>query len=132
MNDTNHESLILKNIEDGILTLTINRPKQLNALNSRVISELSREIDSAEKNFNIKLADSEEILMEARLRIGSRDRLPMAGCIDKNVYVLGALGTRGFSLAPILGDYIASLINHSPNPISSGIALAIDPLRFKD
>jgi enoyl-CoA hydratase len=55
MNDTNHESLILKNIEDGILTLTINRPKQLNALNSRVISELSREIDSAEKNFNIKV-----------------------------------------------------------------------------
>ena len=89
-------------------------------------------IARTEKNFNIKLADSEEILMEARLRIGSRDRLPMAGCIDKNVYVLGALGTRGFSLAPILGDYIASLINHSPNPISSGIALAIDPLRFKD
>ena len=55
MNDTNHESLILKSLEDGILTLTINRPKQLNALNSRVISELSREIDSAEKNFNVKV-----------------------------------------------------------------------------
>jgi len=55
MNDTNHESLILKSLEDGILTLTINRPKQLNALNSRVISELSREIDSAEKDFNVKV-----------------------------------------------------------------------------
>ena len=48
MNDTNHEILIVKNLEDGILTLTINRPKQLNALNSAVIADLSKEIDSAE------------------------------------------------------------------------------------
>ena len=85
-----------------------------------------------EKNFNIKLSGSEEMLMEARLRIGSKDRLPIAGSIEKNIYVLGALGTRGFSLAPILGDYIASLMNGSANPISTGIAVAIDPLRFKD
>ena len=26
----------------------------------------------------------------------------------------------------------ASLVNNSPSPISSGIALAIEPLRFKD
>jgi glycine/D-amino acid oxidase-like deaminating enzyme len=42
------------------------------------------------------------------------------------------LGSRGFSLGPILGEYIASLINNSPSPISTGLALSIDPLRFKD
>ena len=55
MNDTNHETLIVKSLEEGILTLTINRPKQLNALNSSVIAELSNEIDSAEKDANVKV-----------------------------------------------------------------------------
>ncbi len=85
-----------------------------------------------DKNFKIKLAGTSNMLMEARLRAGSKDRLPLAGKIEENVYVLGALGSRGFSLGPILGEYIASLINNSPSPISAGIALAIEPLRFKD
>jgi len=55
MNDTNRETLILKSLEEGILTLTINRPKQLNALNSAVIAELSNEIDSAEKDAEVKV-----------------------------------------------------------------------------
>ena len=54
------------------------------------------------------------MLMEARLRTGSKDRLPLAGKIEENVYALGALGSRGFSLGPILGEYIASLINNTP------------------
>ena len=91
--------------------------------------ELVKRID---KNFKIKLAGASNMLMEARLRTGSKDRLPLAGKIEKNVYALGALGSRGFSLGPILGEYIASLINNTPSPISAGIALAIEPLRFKD
>jgi tRNA 5-methylaminomethyl-2-thiouridine biosynthesis bifunctional protein len=58
--------------------------------------------------------------------------LPLAGKIEENIYIIGALGSRGFSLGPLLGDYVASLVNNSPSPISSGIALAIEPLRFKD
>ena len=72
------------------------------------------------------------MLMKAHLRIGSKDRLPLAGKIEENIYTIGALGSRGFSLGPLLGDYVASLINNSPSPISSGLALAIEPLRFKD
>ncbi len=89
-------------------------------------------IARTEKNFNVTLVGSENMLMEARMRIGSKDRLPLAGKIEENVYAIGALGSRGFSMGPILGDYIASLINNSPNPLSSGIALAIEPLRFRD
>ena len=83
------------------------------------------------KNFNIDLVGVKDMLMEARIRVGSKDRLPLAGPIEKNVYAIGALGSRGFTLGPILGEYIASLINNSPMPISGGVALAIDPLRFK-
>ena len=84
------------------------------------------------KNFKTDLISEPGILMEARLRTGSNDRLPLAGKIEENVYALGALGSRGFSLGPILGEHIASLINNTPSPISSGIAIAIEPLRFKD
>ena len=91
--------------------------------------DLVKRID---KNFKIKLAGASNMLMEARLRTGSKDRLPLAGKIEENVYVIGALGSRGFSLGPILGEYISSLINNTPSPISAGIALAIEPLRFKD
>ena len=84
------------------------------------------------KNFQTDLISEPGILMEARLRTGSKDRLPLAGKIEENVYALGALGSRGFSLGPILGEHIASLINNTPSPISSGIAVAIEPLRFKD
>ena len=72
------------------------------------------------------------MLMTANFRVGSKDRLPIAGKIADQIYVIGSLGSRGFSLAPLLGEFIASQINNSPSPISSGIALAIDPLRFKD
>ena len=55
MNDSNQESLIVTRIDEGILTLTINRPKQLNALNSAVIFELSKEINAAEKNSDVQV-----------------------------------------------------------------------------
>ena len=37
------ENYILSNAEDGVLTLTINRPNQLNALNSEVIAAEAHE-----------------------------------------------------------------------------------------
>ena len=101
--------------------------------NMDISYEVGKElVKKINKNFKVNLAGTENMLMEARLRTGSKDRLPLAGKIQENVYVIGALGSRGFSLGPILGEYIASLINNSPSPISSGIALAIEPLRFID
>ena len=89
-------------------------------------------IKRTNKNFNVTLKGADNMQMTANFRVGSKDRLPLAGKIEKNIYAIGGLGSRGFSLGPILGEYIASLINNSPSPISSGIALAIEPLRFKD
>lgn len=48
MSETNNEELILRNLDGGFLTLTINRPKQLNALNSSVINLLSKFIEEAQ------------------------------------------------------------------------------------
>ena len=89
-------------------------------------------IKRTNKNFDITLAGIDTMVMKANYRVGSKDRLPLAGKIEENIYAIGGLGSRGFSLGPILGEHVASLINNSPSPISSGIALAVEPLRFKD
>ena len=100
--------------------------------NTDVCYEAGHElIQRTNKNFNIALTNSDNMLMKANLRVGSKDRLPLAGKMQENIYAIGGLGSRGFSLGPILGEHVASLINNSPSPISSGIALAIEPLRFK-
>lgn len=49
------ENTILSDLEGGILTLTINRPKQLNALNSQVIAALSKEIVEAQSNDDVRI-----------------------------------------------------------------------------
>jgi len=41
-------SLVLKSLEDGILTLTINRPEALNALNRNIIDALSAALEAAQ------------------------------------------------------------------------------------
>jgi enoyl-CoA hydratase len=47
---------ILTSLEDGILTISINRPDKLNALNKQVIEELSIAIDDVITNGEIKCA----------------------------------------------------------------------------
>jgi tRNA 5-methylaminomethyl-2-thiouridine biosynthesis bifunctional protein len=91
-------------------------------------------ISRTERNFKVNLGSIDGALSEVRLRLGSKDRLPIAGKIsnDQNIYAIGALGSRGFSLAPLMGELIASQISQSPNPVSTGIALSIDPMRFID
>jgi enoyl-CoA hydratase len=45
---------LLTSIENNILTLTINRPDKLNALNNEVLTELNTVLDEIEKNDEIK------------------------------------------------------------------------------
>jgi len=47
---------LLTNLENGIFTITINRPDKLNALNKTVIEELANAIDEIYKNAEIKSA----------------------------------------------------------------------------
>jgi enoyl-CoA hydratase len=48
-------SLVLKSHEDGILTLTINRPEALNALNRNVIDALSAALEAAQDNPEVRV-----------------------------------------------------------------------------
>lgn len=48
-------SLVLKTLEDGILTLTIHRPEALNALNGNVIDALSAALEAAQENREVRV-----------------------------------------------------------------------------
>ena len=48
------DSLILQHKSDGILTITIQRPQALNALNAEVIKQLAEAIDVAQTDSEVK------------------------------------------------------------------------------
>ena len=58
------------------------------------------------------------------------DRRPIAGRIGDGVYILGALGARGFTLAPLLGDLLAADILGRPVPMPRLQRAGILPVRY--
>ena len=50
----NYQNIITKN-EDAVLTITINRPDKLNALNAQTISELGHAISDAQSDLSVRL-----------------------------------------------------------------------------
>jgi tRNA 5-methylaminomethyl-2-thiouridine biosynthesis bifunctional protein len=88
------------------------------------------------------------------VRCVARDRLPLAGrfaCVDRDLapavrqrgahladlprrpgaFGLLALGSRGLTLAPLLGELVAAQINGEPWPVEKDLAAAVDPARFQ-
>lgn len=79
----------------------------------------------------------------------SADRLPVAGALPlppaelpprrdqarwlprlPGLYVLGALGGRGLTLAPLLGRLLAAQITGTPQPLERDLVDAVDPARW--
>ena len=46
------------------------------------------------------------------------------------LYLLSALGSRGLTLAPLLGEVLAAWVSGAPLPLASSLLDAIDPARF--
>ena len=84
--------------------------------------------------------DASTLQSRAALRATTQDRAPIAGALPDaergpgarhdGVYVLGGLGARGLTLAPLLGETIASLMRDEPQALSGPALDAIDPVRF--
>jgi tRNA 5-methylaminomethyl-2-thiouridine biosynthesis bifunctional protein len=66
------------------------------------------------------------------VRATTRDYLPLAGQVaaHSGVWVLTGLGSRGFCLAPLLAEHLASTIVGSPSPLPHALAALVDPGRF--
>lgn len=66
----------------------------------------------------------------AATRATTTDYLPLAGAWSESLYVLTGLGSRGFTLAPLLAEHIAADILGAPSPLPQRLADLVAPSRF--
>jgi tRNA 5-methylaminomethyl-2-thiouridine biosynthesis bifunctional protein len=64
-------------------------------------------------------------------RASTPDRNPIMGHLGDRIYCLGALGARGMTFAPLLGDMLAAEIGGMPVSLARDIRNALDPFRFR-
>lgn len=66
----------------------------------------------------------------AAIRATTPDRLPIAGEVAPGLHVLTGLGSRGFCVAPLLGEHLAAAITGAPSPLPGDLADRLSPTRF--
>ncbi|HVY35626.1 MAG TPA: FAD-dependent 5-carboxymethylaminomethyl-2-thiouridine(34) oxidoreductase MnmC [Caulobacteraceae bacterium] len=67
----------------------------------------------------------------AEIRAATPDRMPLAGALGPDgLYVLGGLGSRGFTTAPVLGEHIAAQICGAPSPLPADVCALLNPGRI--
>ena len=67
----------------------------------------------------------------AALRAATPDHAPIAGVLAPGLMVLGGLGGRGFTLAPLLAEHLAAQALGAPSPLPRPLALAVGGRTFK-
>lgn len=67
----------------------------------------------------------------ARVRATTRDHLPLAGAVPglPGTFVLGGLGSRGLTWAPLLGEHVAALVSGVASPLPADLAALVTPGR---
>lgn len=66
----------------------------------------------------------------AAVRAATPDRLPLCGEIGPQLFVLGGLGSRGFSFAPLLAEHLAATLAGAPSPLPREASALVAPARF--
>jgi tRNA 5-methylaminomethyl-2-thiouridine biosynthesis bifunctional protein len=70
-----------------------------------------------------------DLTHRARIRATTPDHLPICGELQPGLWVLGGLGSRGFTTAPLLGDHLAARLLGTPSPLPADLAALVDPTR---
>jgi len=71
-------------------------------------------------------------LGRASIRAATPDQLPIAGAVAPGLMALGGLGSRGFTLAPLLAEHVAALALGAPSPLPTPLARIVAPERFAE
>jgi tRNA 5-methylaminomethyl-2-thiouridine biosynthesis bifunctional protein len=77
-----------------------------------------------------RFARETELASRASVRAATRDRMPLAGELQPGLFVLGGLGGRGFTTAPLLAEHVAGLALGLPSPLPHSLGAAVAPGRF--
>jgi enoyl-CoA hydratase len=100
---------LLTDLQDGILTITINRPEKMNALNKDVISDLGKALDEA-------FADTG---VQSIILTGAGEKAFVAGADISEFSGLGA--AEGSALAKRGQDDVFSKIENAPKPVVAAV-----------
>ena len=122
----NHSGYVLPQV-NGITWLGSSYEKTKHLMSSEEIQEsiLSR----ASEVFK-NIGSSKDIIEWSGIRSTLPDRMPLAGAMDNNVFVIGGLASRGLSFAPLLAEIIACEISGLSSPVSKKILASLSPNRF--
>ncbi len=66
----------------------------------------------------------------AAVRAATADYLPIAGEVAPGLFVLTGLGSRGFTMAPLLGEHVAAAALGAPSPLPARAQALVSPDRF--
>lgn len=100
---------LLTEVQDGTMTITINRPEKMNALNKDVIEELGKAIDEAKNNADVK----------AIILTGAGEKAFVAGADISEFTSLDATG--GAALAKKGQDQVFDKIENCPKPVIAAV-----------
>ena len=64
------------------------------------------------------------------VRATTLDRLPVAGPLAPGLYALSGLGSRGFCVAPLLGEHLAAVILEQSSPLPQAFSYRLSASRF--
>ena len=99
---------ILLEIGEGIATITVNRPKVLNALDSHTLGELERALESTRRNDAV----------DAVIVTGSGEKSFVAGADITELQELDAEGGRDFARR---GQALFNLVERFPKPVLAAV-----------
>ena len=99
---------LIVNIDDGICTITLNRPKSLNVFNEETLNEFADVLDKISNNEEVKVV----VLLSAC------EKAFTAGADIKKMVTLDSEGGRSFAQ---LGHKIARKLETMPQPVIIGI-----------
>ncbi len=102
------DEMVLLNVENGIGTITINRPKALNALNIEVLKGLGKILDQARKDDSVKVL----------IITGSGEKAFVAGADIAEMKNLTPLQAKDFSR---LGQGICRSLEELPKPVIAAV-----------
>ncbi|HEV2083099.1 MAG TPA: tRNA (5-methylaminomethyl-2-thiouridine)(34)-methyltransferase MnmD [Brevundimonas sp.] len=68
----------------------------------------------------------------AAVRATTPDRLPAAGALSERVFLIGGLGSRGFCLAPLLGEHVGAMVVGALSPLPRRLAARLSPSRLAE
>ena len=78
-----------------------------------------------------RVAQADSRRSRAAVRATTPDRLPLCGEVEglPGLHLLTGLGSRGFCVAPLLGEHLAAAILERPSPLPAETARRLNPRR---